>query len=290
MPATVSSARIWPSPGVSISSRSAETGSSPAISGRPRTRERQASWWPRPISPVPTASIAGRGEHRPARAVEVAAEDVEAVDRPLADRAERSGGDADPAVDHAARRPPRARGRAAGPRRPRSPLIASARSGVKSATRSTTVPSPSTYDATVGRAARSRTARAASRAAPTRRCRGARSGARRRPSRSRCGAGRARPSGRRARAGRARRCGKSGTVISEPLDAIGLAPITRKYDVRSMSGIGRKSWWPNIRCATSWWGSWSTDVARKRLRVRKDLTIAVPWVSEPRLCALGLPR
>ena len=55
--------------------------------------------------------------------------------------------------------------------------------------------------------------------------------------------------------------GKSGTVISEPLEAIGLAPTTRNYDVRSMSGIGQESWWPNIRCATSWWGSWSTDVA-----------------------------
>ena len=65
-----------------------------------------------------------------------------------------------------------------------------------------------------------------------------------------------------SRARRSRtRFGKSGTVIREPLDAIGLAPMTRNHDVRSMSGIGRKSWWPNIRCATSWWGSWSTDVA-----------------------------
>ena len=40
------------------------------------------------------------------------------------------------------------------------------------------------------------------------------------------------------------RAGKSGTVISEPFDAIGLAPITRKYDVRSRSGIGSSSWWP----------------------------------------------
>ena len=57
-----------------------------------------------------------------------------------------------------------------------------------------------------------------------------------------------------------------------------------------MSGIGRKSWWPNIRWATSWWGSWSTDVAEKRFLVRKDLNIAVPWVIDPRLWALGLPR
>ena len=40
------------------------------------------------------------------------------------------------------------------------------------------------------------------------------------------------------------RCGKSGTVISEPLEAIGLAPNIRKNDVRSMSGIGSISWWP----------------------------------------------
>jgi hypothetical protein len=42
-----------------------------------------------------------RGEHRTARPVEVAAEDVEAVHRPLADRAPRPGRDADPAVDDA---------------------------------------------------------------------------------------------------------------------------------------------------------------------------------------------
>ena len=86
------------------------------------------------------------------------------------------------------------------------------------------------------------------------------------------------------------RFGKSGTVISEPLDAIGLAPKTRKYDVRSMSGIGSSSWWPYIRWATSWWGSWSTEVALNRLRVRSDLTMVSPWVSEPRLCTVGLPR
>ena len=59
LPERVSIVRIWPGPGVVISSRSADTGSSPAVSGRPRTRDCQASWWPRPIRPVPTASIAG---------------------------------------------------------------------------------------------------------------------------------------------------------------------------------------------------------------------------------------
>ena len=41
LPATVSSARTCPSPGVTISSRSTATGSSPANSGSPRTRLRR---------------------------------------------------------------------------------------------------------------------------------------------------------------------------------------------------------------------------------------------------------
>ncbi len=86
------------------------------------------------------------------------------------------------------------------------------------------------------------------------------------------------------------RFGKSGTVIREPFEAIGLAPKTRKYDVRSMSGIGNSSWCPYIRYARSWAGSWSTEVALNLFRVRKVLTIAGPWVIEPRLCTLGLPR
>ncbi len=59
LPERVSIALTWPSPGVSISSRSADTGSSPAVSGRPRTRERHAPWWPRPMMPRPTTSMAG---------------------------------------------------------------------------------------------------------------------------------------------------------------------------------------------------------------------------------------
>ena len=57
-----------------------------------------------------------------------------------------------------------------------------------------------------------------------------------------------------------------------------------------MSGTGSSSWWPKSRCATSWCGSWSTEVALNRLRVRSAFTIATPWVIEPRLCTLGLPR
>ncbi len=38
--------------------------------------------------------------------------------------------------------------------------------------------------------------------------------------------------------------GKSGTVHSEPLDAIGLWPTRTSRSVRSMSGTGRRNWWP----------------------------------------------
>ena len=86
------------------------------------------------------------------------------------------------------------------------------------------------------------------------------------------------------------RFGKSGTVISEPLEAIGFAPKTRKYDVRSMSGTGSRSWWPYSCHATNWCGIWSTDEALNRLRVRSAFTNGIPWVAEPSECAFGLPR
>ena len=86
------------------------------------------------------------------------------------------------------------------------------------------------------------------------------------------------------------RCGKSGTVISDPLDAIGFAPSTRKYDVRSMSGTGSSSWCPYICHATNWCGIWSTVEALNRLRVRRLFTNGTPWVAKPTECALGLPR
>ena len=44
LPATVTIARIWPSPAVSISSRITAAGSSPANSGISRTRLRHTSW------------------------------------------------------------------------------------------------------------------------------------------------------------------------------------------------------------------------------------------------------
>ena len=97
------SARIWPSPGVSISSASAATGSSPIVSGSPRTRLCQ-----RPSCDA--AAAAGRAgrvalpgggarEHRAAGPVEVAGEHVQHVDEPGGERAELLRRGADAAVD-----------------------------------------------------------------------------------------------------------------------------------------------------------------------------------------------
>ena len=82
LPAIVTSARIWPSPGVSISSARHATGSSPKTSGSPRTRLCQRpSCTPRPVpglaAACSAAPAAAFGEHRAARAVEVAGEHVE---------------------------------------------------------------------------------------------------------------------------------------------------------------------------------------------------------------------
>ena len=57
-----------------------------------------------------------------------------------------------------------------------------------------------------------------------------------------------------------------------------------------MSGTGSSSWWPNICQARNWCGTWSTEEALNRLRVRRLRTKAVPWVAEPSEWALGLPR
>ena len=55
----VSRARTRPSPGVLISSASADTGSSPPNDGRPRTRERRFPKPPGPSTPRPMRSTAG---------------------------------------------------------------------------------------------------------------------------------------------------------------------------------------------------------------------------------------
>ena len=59
MPARVSRARTCPSPGVVISSASADTGSSPPKPGSPRTRLRLRESPPGPRMPRPTMSTAG---------------------------------------------------------------------------------------------------------------------------------------------------------------------------------------------------------------------------------------
>ncbi len=78
--------------------------------------------------------------------------------------------------------------------------------------------------------------------------------------------------------------------MSEPLEAIGLAPTTRKKPVRSRSGIGTISWWPNSCHAASCCGIWSTDDALNRLWVRSVRMKPAPWVPKPSEWALGLPE
>jgi hypothetical protein len=72
-----------------------------------------------------------------------------------------------------------------------------------------------------------------------------------------------------------------GAVIRLPFDASGLAPKARKSCVRSTSGTGSRSWCPNISSAASICGSWSTDVAEKRLRVPRLRMKTWPNRAEP---------
>ena len=123
LPAAVISARTWPSPGVSISSASTDTGSSPKYSGRPRTRLCQRpKRTPRPLPPAPAEFFwpaAARGEERAALAVEVAGQHVEHVHQPARVRPELLRAGADPRVHRGALGAPRARAPCAGSRRPR---------------------------------------------------------------------------------------------------------------------------------------------------------------------------
>ena len=52
-----------------------------------------------------------------------------------------------------------------------------------------------------------------------------------------------------------------GAVRMLPFDTSGFAPSTSRKAVRSTSGIGSSSWWPNISSDASICGSWSTEVA-----------------------------
>ena len=99
LPATVNSARTWPSPGVSISSASTDAGSSPKSSGQPAHAAAPAAEARRAPGAAPgRVLLARRGarEHRAALAVEVAGEHVEHVHEPARVRAEllRAGADA----------------------------------------------------------------------------------------------------------------------------------------------------------------------------------------------------
>ena len=59
----------------------------------------------------------------------------------------------------------------------------------------------------------------------------------------------------------------SGAVIRLPLDTAGLPPMMTKNAVRSTSGMGNKNGCPNINAAATMCGSWSNELAEKRLRV-----------------------
>ena len=139
LPATVISARIWPSPGVSISSARHATGSSPKRLGRGRARGCSSG---RSRKPRPCRRRAarcwrprrgGQREHRAALAVEVAGEDVEDVDEPARQGPELLGAGADPAVDGGRSAPRQLARDAAGCRRRRSRGSPATASGVKGA-------------------------------------------------------------------------------------------------------------------------------------------------------------
>ena len=102
LPADVTSARTCPGPGVSISSASAATGSSPPNSGRPRTRLFQRPGCRALALRAPrTHEVDGRRrEHRAALGVEVAGHDVEHVHQPARDAAELLRRDAHASVGH----------------------------------------------------------------------------------------------------------------------------------------------------------------------------------------------
>lgn len=86
------------------------------------------------------------------------------------------------------------------------------------------------------------------------------------------------------------RPGKSGAVQSEPFDSSGLAPSMSRYPVRSRSGTGMVSGWPNIRPLDTCFGIWSAVLAEKTLRVPSARISGPPYREPAMLCAFGLPR
>ena len=73
-----------------------------------------------------------------------------------------------------------------------------------------------------------------------------------------------------------------------PLDATGFAPRISQYDVWSTSGIGNMKRCPYIAWQATCCGSWSTDVAENRLRVRSARMSAGPFRMLPTWCAFGI--
>ena len=80
-----------------------------------------------------------------------------------------------------------------------------------------------------------------------------------------------------------------GAVMRLPFETSGFAPRISRKSVRSMSGIGRRSWWPNMSSAASICGSWSTEVAEKRLRLPRLRRKSWPKRIAPWLWTVGLP-
>ena len=107
LPATVISARIWPSPGVSISSASADDRELAEELGQPAHPAVPATEAHAPPDAGRRAGLRGagvrapgrgQGEHRATLPVEVARERVHHVDEPRRERAELLGAGADPPV------------------------------------------------------------------------------------------------------------------------------------------------------------------------------------------------
>ena len=82
----------------------------------------------------------------------------------------------------------------------------------------------------------------------------------------------------------------SGAVMSDPLEAIGLAPRTSRKSVRSRSGIAMLSPVPNMSAEAICFGYWSTVDAEKTFFEPIALSRTRPYSVAARLWADGLPR
>ena len=229
LPALVISARTWPSPGVSISSASTPTGSSPNTSGAPRTRECQRPVrkpLPRPPGPcVLDAPAAARGNIAPPTRSRLP---VSALSTSTSHEASVPNS----CVQVPMRPYTAARGAPASERATRSivaagiPVTSATGPGAKSAASARTASTPARWSTGVTSPSASSTCTSANRnraSVPGRmnRCSSASSAVReRRGSTTTTCPPRARSARSRPR--------MSGAVISEPLEASGLAPSTSR--------------------------------------------------------------